>query len=58
MELRSLLENIFSVKDYGETHHIMHLFGFKIKIPKAEFAKKRKEILYYYYKENNIDITT
>ena len=58
MELRSLLENIFSVKDYGETHHIMHLFGFKIKIPKAEFAKKRKENLYYYYKENNIDITT
>ena len=58
MKLRELLENIFSVKDYGETHHIMRVMGLKFKFPKAEYAKKRKENPYYYYKKNNIDITT
>ena len=53
-----VLENIFSIQDYGETHHIMRLFGLKIKFPKREFAKKKKESPYYYYKKNNIDITT
>ena len=53
-----ILENIFSIQDYGETHHIMRLFGLKIKFPKREYAKKKKESPYYYYKKNNIDITT
>lgn len=54
----SFIENIFSIKDYGETHKIMRLLGLKIKFPKSEFAKKKKESPYYYYKKNNIDITT
>jgi len=52
------LEKIFSIKDYGETHKIMRLFGLKIKFPKSKYAKKKKESLYYYYKKNNIDIRT
>lgn len=51
-------ESIFSLKDYGETHKILRIFGLKIKFPKSEFAKKKKESPYYYYKANNIDITT
>ena len=58
MGLRELTENIFSIKDYGETHHIMRVMGLKFKFPKTEYAKKRKENPYYYYKKNNIDITT
>ena len=53
-----ILEDIFSITDYGETHHLLKLFGLKIKFPKREFAKKKKESPYYYYKKNNIDITT
>ena len=56
--MTNILENIFSISDYGETHHILRLFGLKIKFPKRAFAKKRKESPYYYYKKNNIDITT
>ncbi len=52
------IENIFSIKDYGETHHIIRVLGLKFKFPKKEYAKKKKENLYYYYKKNNIDITT
>lgn len=53
-----VLESIFSIKEYGETHKILRIFGLKIKFPKPEFAKKKKENPYYYYKENNINITT
>ena len=58
MKLRELLNNIFSISDYGETHHLLRLFGLKIKFPKREYALKKKENLYYHYKKNNIDITT
>ena len=58
MSIEELLQNIFSITDYGETHKIMRLCGLKIKFPKREYAKKRKENPYYYYKKNNIDITT
>ncbi len=54
----SIVDKLFSIKDYGETHHMLRLFGLKIKFPKSEFAKKKKENPYYYYKKNNIDITT
>lgn len=29
------IENVFSIKDYGETHKIMRLFGVKLKFPKS-----------------------
>ena len=56
--LIDFFENIFSIKDYGETHHIMRVLGLKFKFPKSEFAKKKRENPYYYYKKNNVDITT
>ena len=39
----SFIENIFSIKDYGETHKIMRLLGLKIKFPKSEYSKRKKE---------------
>lgn len=56
--MMKILQNMFSIQDYGETHHLLRLFGLKIKFPKKEFEEKRKENPYYYYKKNNIDITT
>ena len=58
MRVREALSNIFAITDYGETHHLLRLFGLKIKFPKREYARKKKENPYYYYKKNNIDITT
>ncbi len=52
------MKNIFSIEDYGETHRLLRLCGFKIKYTKRKFAKLRSESPYYYYKKNNIDITT
>lgn len=54
----NFFENIFSIKDYGETHKIMRILGIKIKYPKFEYLKKKQQSSYYYYKKNNIDITT
>lgn len=53
-----LLKNIFSITDYSETHNILKICGIKIKFPKKKFANKKKQSPFYYYKENNIDITT
>ena len=49
---------ILSITDYGETHHLLHIFGFKLKFPKYEYRIKRRENPYHYYKKNNVDITT
>ena len=54
---KSIFSQIFSLKDYGQTHKILYIFGIKIKFPKRKFLKKKKTSSYYYYKENNIDIT-
>ncbi len=56
--LKEYAEKIFSIHGYGKTHKILTILGIKIKFPRAEFAKKKRESPYYYYKENNIDITT
>ena len=58
MKTGEFLKGIFSITDYNETHNLLRLFGFKIKFPKREYAKIQKENPYYYYKKNNIDITT
>ena len=55
---KGIIENIFSIQDYGETHHILRIFGIKLKFPKKEYALKNKQNPYHYYKKNNIDITT
>lgn len=57
MIAKGYIDKVFSVTDYGETHHMLCLFGLKIKFPKREFVNKKKENPYYYYKKNNIDIT-
>jgi len=56
--LLNLFSYIFSITDYGETHHLITILGLKIKFPKSSFARKRRENPYYYYKKNNIDIRT
>lgn len=56
--MRELLKNIFSITDYGETHHILRLCGLKLKFPKREYALKKKNCPYYQYKKKNVDITT
>ncbi|MBE7703070.1 MAG: LicD family protein [Cyanobacteria bacterium SIG28] len=53
-----MVNKIFSVSDYNQTHKLIYIMGIKIKFPKSEYAKLKKENSYYYYKENNIDITT
>jgi len=53
----NILNKIFSIQDYNETHKILYLCGIKLKFPKREYAKKRSQNPYYYYKKNNIDIT-
>ena len=54
----SIFTNLFSIKDYNETHKILHILGLKIKFPKSEYAKKQKLNPYNIYKKNNTDITT
>lgn len=55
----SILKKIFSVDmNYSEERFLLTVFGLKLKIQKAEYARRRKTNPYYYYKKNNIDITT
>lgn len=56
--MKKIIDNIFSIKDYENTHLILRIFGIKIKFPKKEFAEKKKQNAYYYYQKNNLDITT
>ena len=56
--LKRFFKLIFSISDYGNTHLLLRIFGLKIKFPKREFVKLKRENPFYYYKENNIDITT
>ena len=58
MLIREILKNIFSITDYGATHHKITLCGIRFKFPRVEYSKKRKTNLYYFYKKNNVDITT
>lgn len=53
-----MLKKIFSIQEYNDTHYKLTLLGIKLKFPKREFAQKRKQSPYHYYKKNNIDITT
>lgn len=58
MNLREIIEKVFSLKDYNETHRIMRILGIKIKYPRLEYYLKKKENPYYFYIKNNVDITT
>ena len=56
--VKNILTNALSIQNYGETHYIIRILGIKIKFPKVEYAIKKSKSPYYYYKKNNIDITT
>lgn len=53
-----VFKKIFSIDDYCETHKIITILGVKIKYPKPEYNKLRKQNPYYEYVKNNTDITT
>lgn len=57
MELKEFLMNIFSITDYGETHHKLTFLGIKLKYPRWEYYLKKKENIFYYYKKHNKNIT-
>ena len=52
------LSNVFSVDASQDERYIIRILGFKISIQKRNVAAQRKQNPYYYYKKNNIDITT
>lgn len=53
-----MLDKIFSIKEYSETHNKITLFGIKIKTPKLEVLRLKKKLPYEQYKKENLDITT
>ncbi len=50
--------SLFSFEPYGHSHYLLKLFGLKIKFLRPEIAKQKRENVFYYYKKNNVDITT
>ena len=46
-----------SVKSYDETHILLEIFGIKIKFPKREYSKLKKQNPFYKYKARGVDIT-
>lgn len=57
MEIKEFLKNIFSITDYGQTHHKLTFWGIKIKYPRWEYYLKKKRSIFYYYKKHNKNIT-
>ena len=53
-----LLKKILSCTIHNETHILLNLCGIKIRFLRPSFAKLKKQSPYYYYKQNNVDITT
>lgn len=56
--MNKIINKIFSISEFDNTHRLIKIFGIKIKYPKKEFRVKRNQNPYYYYKKNNIDIRT
>ena len=54
----NFFKKIFSISEESEKRLLIQILGIKIKTPKPYYAKLRKKNIYYYYKKNNIDITT
>jgi len=53
-----MLEKIFSIKNYSDTHKILLLAGIKIKFPKPEAKKLLKNLPYNKFKKINKDISS
>ena len=56
--IKDFLPNIFSMCDYGNARNQIKIFGLKITFQKRKYSKLRLANPYYYYKKNNIDITS
>ena len=56
--IKDFLPNIFSMSDCDNVRNQIKIFGLKIKFQKRKYSKLRLANPYYYYKKNNIDITT
>lgn len=52
-----MLDKIFSIKSYNETHNLFICFGIKIKYPKPSIRKILKQQKYYKYIRENAEIT-
>lgn len=48
---------VLSIQEYNETHNIFYIFGIKIKYPKPEYLKLKKQNPFYEYQKNNTPIT-
>lgn len=55
--MASVLERIFSIRE-DKLRYIVTFLGIKMKFPKKKYNDMRKAHPYYYYKQNNLDITT
>ena len=53
-----MLKKLFSITELNETHNILRILGIKIKFPKQEIIKIKKQLPYETYKQNNADIKT
>ena len=58
MKLKDVFKKIFSIDDYSDERYMLTILGIKLRLQKNEFKKLRKQNPFYYYKKNNIDITT
>ena len=56
--MKKFLSKIFSITEDREARYKITILGIKIRIVKPKYEKLRKESPYFYYKKNNIDITT
>ena len=56
--MKKFLSNIFSIVEDREARYKITILGIKIRVVKPKYEKLRKENPYYYYKKNNLDITT
>lgn len=55
---KPLLNKLFYVKTYKETHLLIAFLGLKIKISKPQYFLKKRKNPYYYYKKHKLDIKT
>lgn len=52
-----MLKKLFSVCEFSETHNLICFLGIKLRLPKPEYEKLKKQNPFYLYKKNNAPIT-
>ncbi len=56
--IKDFITKVFSITENDNFHYKLVFLGIKFKISKAKYNRKRRKNPFYYYKKNNIDITT